>query len=313
MFQHSTFQMGEYHIDVFQDDKGNSLSIAPSRGATILQIEVLGTPILDGYTSAAELHAYDWYKNAVLLPYPNRLRDGKYIYANQNYQWPINEMANHNQLHGFGVDSIFKLSHFEAESSDFTCTYQFDYTGDKAYFPFPFRFDMQIKMNQYGNVSMQMSTQNTGNQTMPFGCGWHPYFKIADVVDKVTLRSPSLSQICIDERMLPNGETVDFDTFLKDKSLLGISLDNCFHVKTTDSQTTIELTSAKGQLSYWQDANCPYIQLFTLFDRQSVAIEPMTCNIDAFNNGEGLWELGPDEQRAMTFGFGYTAKKSFAN
>jgi len=269
MFQHSTFQMGEYHIDVFQDDKGNSLSIAPSRGATILQIEVLGTPILDGYTSAAELHAYDWYKNAVLLPYPNRLRDGKYIYANQNYQWPINEMANHNQLHGFGVDSIFKLSHFEAESSDFTCTYQFDYTGDKAYFPFPFRFDMQIKMNQYGNVSMQMSTQNTGNQTMPFGCGWHPYFKIADVVDKVTLRSPSLSQICIDERMLPNGETVDFDTFLK--------------------------------------------QLFTLFDRQSVAIEPMTCNIDAFNNGEGLWELGPDEQRAMTFGFGYTAKKSFAN
>ena len=54
---------------------------------------------------------------------------------------------------------------------------------------------------------------------------------------------------------------------------------------------------------YWQEADkFPYVQLFTPPSRKSLAIEPMTCNIDAFNNKEGLWYLEIGEKRTMEFG-----------
>ena len=39
-----------------------------------------------------------------------------------------------------------------------------------------------------------------------------------------------------------------------------------------------------------------YLQLYTPVDRNSIAIEPMSCIANAFNNGIGLKELGPGRQ-----------------
>ncbi|MCB0643138.1 MAG: hypothetical protein KDC44_15925, partial [Phaeodactylibacter sp.] len=45
-----------------------------------------------------------------------------------------------------------------------------------------------------------------------------------------------------------------------------------------------------------------FLQVFTPDHRQSIAIEPMTCNVDAFNNREGLIVLKPGEAHAASFG-----------
>lgn len=45
-----------------------------------------------------------------------------------------------------------------------------------------------------------------------------------------------------------------------------------------------------------------YLQLFTPAHRKSIAIEPMTCNINAFNNKEGLIILEPEEVLDLSFG-----------
>ena len=37
----------------------------------------------------------------------------------------------------------------------------------------------------------------------------------------------------------------------------------------------------------------PYFQVFTPPHRSSVALEPMSCTVDAFNNGGGLVRLMP--------------------
>jgi len=38
-----------------------------------------------------------------------------------------------------------------------------------------------------------------------------------------------------------------------------------------------------------------YLQVFIPPDRMSIAIEPMTCNANAFNNKDGLITLSPGE------------------
>ena len=45
-----------------------------------------------------------------------------------------------------------------------------------------------------------------------------------------------------------------------------------------------------------------YLQIFTHPSRMSIAIEPMTCNIDAFNNKEGLITLKSDESFKACYG-----------
>jgi aldose 1-epimerase len=65
------------------------------------------------------------------------------------------------------------------------------------------------------------------------------------------------------------------------------------------------LTHADQELRYWQEvgeSGFPYVQLFTPPHRTCLAIEPMTCNIDAFNNGEGLIRVESGERRAAVFG-----------
>ena len=39
----------------------------------------------------------------------------------------------------------------------------------------------------------------------------------------------------------------------------------------------------------------PFFQVFTPPHRESIALEPMTCNVDAFNNGQGLVSLAADK------------------
>lgn len=40
----------------------------------------------------------------------------------------------------------------------------------------------------------------------------------------------------------------------------------------------------------------PFFQVFTPPHRESIALEPMSCNVDAFNNGQGLVSLEPDAE-----------------
>ena len=46
-----------------------------------------------------------------------------------------------------------------------------------------------------------------------------------------------------------------------------------------------------------------YLQLYIPPDRSSIAIEPMTCSVDAFNNGDGLIILEVAEVIKASCGF----------
>ena len=55
----------------------------------------------------------------------------------------------------------------------------------------------------------------------------------------------------------------------------------------------------------WQEAGpgaYRYLQVYTPPGRESIAIEPMTCAPNAFNNGMGLIRLDPGEAFTASFG-----------
>ena len=87
-----------------------------------------------------------------------------------------------------------------------------------------------------------------------------------------------------------------------------LAFDTCFEIKPgKDGIQTTELHDEEAGLTIqlWQETGenkYNYIQVFIPPDRSSIALEPATCNINAFNNLEGLITLKPEETYEAAYG-----------
>lgn len=270
---------------------GDAFSIVPEAGAALQSLMFGGVEVIDGDQTHQEADFNKWSKGRLLFPFPNRLRDGAYEWAGQSYQFKLNDPDTGNALHGFGLDRAFEVEHVECTDSSALMRCVYEYTGDNAAYPFSFIFKVSYTWSEHA-FTLELSCLNTSGEAMPWGFGWHPYFKLADKVDEMSLQLPPLEWVGIDERMIPTGKRYAYDEFESLRAIRATVLDNCFAVlDEAGPKLNVYLAGSRGRLRYWQEVGTgkfPFIQLFTPPHRTSLAVEPMSCNIDAFHNGEGL-------------------------
>lgn len=308
MFQHESFSFGKYEAHRIKNEQNTGFCLVPEYGACLLELSFSGQQILDAYTTPQELDFNRWSKNVFLYPFPNRLKNGQYSWEGKTYQFPINDGQTGNALHGFGSDKPLKIEEVILKETQASMLLSYHYEGDIGAYPFPFNFTVSLKIEATGSFEVNMLFENTGQSALPIGWGWHPYFKLSDKVESHDLQTPPIALIGIDKYMIPTGKTYAFDDFLSMKKIGSTVLDNCFKIDHRGQNAIIQLSGTKGMLQYWQEtgiAKYNYVQLFTPPYRESLAIEPMTCNVDAFNNSEGLIRLEPGESSGCSFGLSF--------
>ena len=309
MFQHQITPFGKYTQHSLRNNEGTGFSLVPEYGACFLDLSFQGTQVLDAYTTPEELDFNRWSKNVLLYPFPNRLKEGSYTWNGKTYQFPINDGQTGNALHGFGTNKPMTIAKVTLEEQQASMLLTYDYAADNPAFPFPFSFEFDLLCSNANTFEANMSFRNTGTEAMPIGWGWHPYFALEEQVDRVHLSTPTLHMIGIDQYMIPTGKRYEYPEFRDGKPIGATILDNCFAVEIDQNKISLSLQGNKGRLDYWQqtgDAKYNFIQLFTPPHRQSVAIEPMTCNVDALNNQQGLIVLEPGQEASAKFGLTYT-------
>ncbi len=315
--------MYELHIERFGDFErytfahqrlGHQFSIVPAFGATLISLRFAGREVLDGYLTADDLVANKWSKSAVLCPFPNRLQDGQFTVNGTTYQFPLTNPATGNAIHGFVKDKYFEVVKAEASEAGAELMCEYDYDGSYEPYPFPFTLAVWVKMSgDNGHFEFGMKMTNTGKTMIPAGLGWHPYLKLADNVNELSLKMPPIChKVIVDDRMLPTGERTIFEDFGQLRPIHDAVLDNCFVLPDNEGKATVILQNSHGKLAYWQTTGVEgsnFVQVFTPPHRQSIAIEPMTCNVNAFVNGEGLVMLGSQTSVACICGFEWTENK----
>lgn len=313
MFRHYSEEFGKYqkHLLV-NSETGSEFSVVPQCGALLLSCKIQHFELIDGYNQPSELEEQAYGKSLLLFPFPNRLNGGQFRFQNKTYSFPINDPNTGNAIHGMGFKSPFAVESVELNDTRaaLTCTHHYD--GLNPAFPFPFNVTVQFEMidNQFNTV---LSIENCGLLPMPAGLGWHPYFRIAASIDDCTIQLPILELVEIDKRMLPTGSQKKFGNFAFPSSLKNVNLDNCFFVPEQHKPFIAVIDSPNGTLSYSQQTGhrgFNYVQLFTPTHRKSIAVEPMSCNIDGFNNTQGLQILQPAEQLTGRCGFQFVKKIS---
>ncbi|MEM1215348.1 MAG: aldose 1-epimerase [Bacteroidota bacterium] len=304
MYQLTTAALGKFETHTIRSADGRqSLTCVPARGGLLTSIRLDGTEILDAYQTAEEVDFNRWGKSGLLYPFPNRLRDGRFTWNGQTYQFPVNDTDNNNALHGFGMDRNLRLMEQQLGESSAALTLVDNYQGEYPYFPWKFTLRVTYQLHETQGFRIRMSVVNDGLETIPFGLGWHPYFQLAETAADCTLQLPAIDLVGIDQRMLPTGKRYAYEEFTEQRLLNATRLDNCFALRPTDGRAEATITGSKGTLHYWQDAaQSPYLQVFTPPYGSSIALEPMTCNVDAFNNQEGLRRLPPGESMELNAG-----------
>ena len=307
-------QFGENKFFIYQkhDAAGkivSLLSFVPKMGANIIDLLLVGESLIDGHKNSKDLATRQSYKSEILAPFPNRLASGKFTFDQQTFCFPINDLDHGHALHGFIANEPFEVME-ELLSESLSVTLKCSYNKNYEYFPF--KFELMVKYTITGeNFSISIDVKNIGTERLPFGLGWHPYFIIGKN-EKATIESCFLDKILMDENMIPSGESGE--VHFVSKKLKDLSLDNTYKIKGAPGEALIALRRILKigrvlQLSFTNKSNetaFEYLQLFHPKDSSSIAIEPMTCNVDALNNGEGLLLL--ESGGKSTYEFSVDAK-----
>lgn len=290
--------IGRYEAYSLRDPSGWGIEVLPEYGARLNSLWLRDGPlclnVIDGLNGDDGTQESRPYYNVLLFPFVNRLASGRYSHEQRSYRFPINEPARDNALHGFLFDATFRIVHAKADAGEVTLALSHDYVGDRAHYPFPFSVGVTYRVRQQ-RFTLELSLRNTGLVTAPVAVGWHPYFTLGCPVDALRLKAPTVGRVVVDDaRLLPTGSVQADVAFSAGRQIGREHLDSCF-VLSGVAEPLILIESREARLSVRPEKPLDYLQLFTPPHRLSLAVEPMSANIDAFNNGMGLMALPPGE------------------
>lgn len=291
----------------FEIRRGEQRATIVEVGGGVRCYEVGGRAVLDGYTADAMC---DGARGTPLIPWPNRLGDGRYRFDDVDYQVAISEPDKHNAIHGLLRWRPWRAAeHHEAGVTMATRLYPL-----KGY---PFTLDIRVAY-ELGDEGLVVSTTatNLGDEACPYGCGQHPYLSPGrGLVDDCTLQVDADTHIRTDDaRQLPTGreavEGTEYD-FRRPRRLGDQQLDSAFtdlH-RDGDDRAWARLAAADGtRVELWVDGHHRVIEVYTgdtlgvSRRRQGLAAEPMTCPPNAFQSGEDVIRLEPGQAVTTTWG-----------
>lgn len=285
------------------------VSIIPECGVNLTEIVLKKNvnlfSILEGYKNHSELIKNEGFKGAKLMPFPNRINDGKYVFNKKNYVLPINFPSQKHAIHGLVYNKSFKIIKSTASKSSATLSLQYISNNLQGY-PFKFELTVLYLLNSKG-FECKTIVVNKDKLKIPIGDGWHPYFNLNDKVNDLFLKIPSNKKISVNKKMIPTGKKLKFNKFSKLMKIGKQVFDTGFVISKKKGVVKTEIMSKKLNLTVqiWQEVGkgkYNYLQVYIPPKRNSIAIEPMTCNTDAFNNKEGLIVLKPKEKFSASYG-----------
>ncbi|WP_075187116.1 hypothetical protein [Teredinibacter haidensis] len=275
----------------------NGLWLSPSAGAEPVSV-------IAGIHTKEALLNNNQYRGVALYPFPNRLDAGQYCWLGETQQFGINEEAFNNTLHGYLYRKPAKVVAVEEGESTSRVELEYDLSDTEAGYPFSVSVRIEYLLSSTDGLTQIFKIVNNHSHAIPVGVGWHPYFELPGCsADELRLSIPAVERAVIDERMLPTGEYTSYNQFQASCAIASTAFDDCFRLADQASQGNVRVSLFSPvdnlRLDVWQRSGPKgynFIQLYIPPDRKSVAIEPMTCGINAFNTGDGLIELAPGEE-----------------
>jgi len=150
------------------------------------------------------------------------------------------------------------------------------------------------------------AVENKGKTSMPVGDGWHPYFATPGGIERWQMQLPTTRRLKTNSFLIPTGEEEIYTAFASLSAIQSEKLDHCFGPLVGNfSETILYHPEEELKIVVWQKSGSGQYEWLNVYippERNCIALEPMSCAPDAFNNGMGDIHLAEGEYRIFTFG-----------
>ncbi|MEE1296475.1 MAG: aldose 1-epimerase family protein [Bifidobacterium sp.] len=244
----------------------------------------------------------------LLVPWPNRIEQGRYTFDGVEYQLAITEPDRDNAIHGFGSRQYWTLDSLETDS----VTLHWRVPPMESY-PFEVTVTATYTLADDG-LHLTIAARNDGDTGAPWALALHPWLAngsdaYGDAIDAVnaqcSLQVPARTHVTVNKNLIPTGtEPVDgtkFD-FREARKLDQQPYDDALTDVEHDEQgnTTAIFTRPDGVRV--RVGGGPTVTSFQVCDGTGfppakhpcgVAVEPQTAYANAFRTGDDLIVIEP--------------------
>ncbi len=227
-----------------------------------------------GQSKTAPLAAANFH----MIPYSNRIRDGRFEFQGKNVQL---ENASTHAIHGALRKLPWTISAIEPQR--LICELDTRIVK-KINWPWPLLARIEQRVDGDA-LSSQISITNLGESSMPVGTGWHPYF-VREINDSMPSLTLPVSAVFPDANgdCLPDGPSIELPAsldFRESKELNSDQrIDAC--LAKLEGDCHIHWQQAGIELIITPDKACRFLVLYNP-DQPYFAVEPVTNANDAFN------------------------------
>ncbi|MFE7846715.1 aldose 1-epimerase family protein [Microbacterium sp. NPDC057407] len=296
---------------------GDYEAVIASIGATLRSLTYRGRDLVVPF-DADEVRPS--FRGATLAPWPNRVVDGVYTFGGVERQLALSEPTRSHAIHGLAAWLDFEAVDKGSDHVTLTAVIQ-----PQTAYPWRVVVTTTFALGPDG-LTQTVTARNESSEPAPWGTGPHPYLVAGEgLVDDWTLELPAEQVLTVTpDRLVPVAlEAVDasdperFD-FRAARAIGAVEIDHAYTGLTRDADgiATVRVTDADGtgvRMSW--DAACPWVQVHTAdkpdpaLSRLGLAVEPMTCAPDAFNDADydydtGLIVLGAGAESAASWRIG---------
>jgi aldose 1-epimerase len=291
----------------FEISHGEQRATIVEVGGGVREYAVGGRAVLDPYPLEA---ICDGAHGAPLIPWPNRLADGRYSFDGVDYQVALTEPTKSNAIHGF-----LRWRNWQAKEREPGRVVMGTTIHPLEGYPFALEVSVAYELGESGLTVTTVAT-NVGDAACPFACGQHPYLSPGEgLIDECSLELDARTRILTDsERQLPTG-TEDvagtaFD-FRLGRRLGDQQLDFAFTdlARDEEGRAWVRLRAPDSSCAeLWVDDSYPIVELYsgdTLAGprrRRGIGSEPMSCPPNAFQTGVGVVRLEPGQAARSRWG-----------
>ena len=276
---------------------GEQRAVITQVGATLREYTVGGVPVIDGFDVA---HRATDGRGQVLAPWPNRLSAGRYVFAAQVLQAPLNEPSRGTAIHGLVRWLEWEPVSHGPDSVTMSCTLR-----PQPGYEWQLELEVTYRLAEDG-LTVSFVAVDVSPGEAPFGLGFHPYLTVGVPVDDVLMRLPARCVVLPGD---PDAEPVPVPVagtpsdYSAARAIGAAQLDTAYgdlH-RGPDGRAVASVSGEDGRtVELWVDESFGYLMVYTADRvtepgrrRQAVAVEPMTCPPDAFRSGVGLIRLEP--------------------
>lgn len=308
MFNIETNQIGKFiryklsnsetkeHIAVISGFGGNVTEIVLNKNGAVYSI-------IEGLSDAEIITGNLISKSIKMLPFPNRIENGRYNFGGKSYNLPI--VHNKHAMHGLIRDKTLEVVGTKTDNNHASVKFRYKYDGSMPGYPFKYEAIFTYSLFKERGFICDTDVTNIDSVPIPMGDGWHPYFRTKGKVDKLQIKIPSKYRVEVNE-LIPTGKLIP-ESYTEAITIGKKEYDTGFVLEEKKGRAATEIYDPELDIKIvvWQETGkgkYNYLQLYIPPDRNSIAIEPMSIATNAFNNKMGLIVLEPGQSFKASYG-----------